>query len=125
MKDIYEEYVQPPSYTDIHLPDDPLIAKLRLRIQQDLNQINGVYDCQISECEQNKSKRMKEIELEHNSIVENINKQRREDINRYNEKAENHIDNLISSMNNSTHKKTQNWWDWFIPNYIDKNSNAR
>ena len=113
MKDNYEEYVQPPSYIESHIPDDdPLITKLRLRIRQDLNQINGVYDCQISECEQNKSKQIKQIELEFLSIVENINKQRRKDLNIYNEKAEHHIDNLISSMNNSTPRKVQSWWEW-------------
>ena len=49
MKDV-DDYVKPPPYIDTPLPDnDPLIYKLKLRIQQDLNQINGVYDYQISE----------------------------------------------------------------------------
>ena len=31
----------------------------------------------------------------------------------YNEKAEHHINNLISSMNNSV-KQITSWWDYFI-----------
>ena len=116
---MYEEYVKPPSYINDHQnKDDPLITKLRLRIQQDLNQINGVYDYQISESEQNKTKRLKCIEAEHLSIIENINKQRNEDISRYNEKAEQYIDTLISTMTNSNQKNIQSWWSYFFPSVL-------
>jgi hypothetical protein len=115
MKDMYEEYVKPPSYVHNNVDkDDLLISKLRMRIQQDLNQINGVYDLQISESEHNKNKKIKNIESEHLSSVENINKQRKEDIFKYNEKAEQYIDNLISTMNDSNQQKIQSWWDYFV-----------
>ncbi len=112
---MYEEYVKPPSYVHNNVDkDDLLISKLRMRIQQDLNQINGVYDLQISESEHNKNKKIKNIESEHLSSVENINKQRKEDIFKYNEKAEQYIDNLISTMNDSNQQKIQSWWDYFV-----------
>ena len=115
MNDKYEDYVQPPSYTENQDTDnDQLISKIRLRIQQDLNQINGVYDCQISECKQNKCKKIKQIELHYDSIIENINKKRNEDLHKYNENAEKHIDNLISSMNNCKDDKRQGWWEWIF-----------
>lgn len=112
MNDKYEDYVQPPSYTEKEISDDdPLISKIKFRIQQDLNQINGVYDSKILEHEQNKSKKIKQIDLEYRSMVENINKKRKEDIDKYNENAEYHINTLISSMN-SNNKKPQKWWEW-------------
>jgi hypothetical protein len=115
MKDVYEDYVKPPSYVhNIVNNDDLLISKLRTRIQQDLNQINGVYDLQISESEHNKNKIIKNIESEHLSSVEDINKQRKDDIFSYNEKAEQYIDNLISTMNGSNQQKIQSWWDYFL-----------
>ena len=59
------EYVQPPSYNDSY-SDSPiqksennsLISKLRVRIEKDLNQINGVYNNQITEAEKQKQKRL-------------------------------------------------------------------
>ena len=86
----YEEYVQPPSYsyTNNERDDDvdPLIKKLRVRIQQDLNQINGVYDSQISECDKNKLKKQKQIDLEYSVKIEHINNQRNIEISLYNVK---------------------------------------
>lgn len=112
MKDSYEEYVQPPSYIDSNGSDnDPLITKLRLRIQQDLNQINGVYDNKITDAEQNKRKRILEIEKEYQDVTKTINKQRCNDICIYNENAERHIDNLISNIHNSPQQIVKGWWD--------------
>lgn len=112
MTDSYEEYVQPPSYKDsAGSDDDPLIAKLRLRIQQDLNQINGVYDSRIKDAEERKRKRLLEAEAEFVDVTKLINKQRSEDISVYNEKAERHIDSLISTMNNSPQQMVMGWWE--------------
>lgn len=115
MKNTYEEYVKPPSYIDSQvskdLSDIPLISKLRVRIQKDLNQINGVYDIQIAEVEEKKQKLMQKLELESKANIESINNQRIKDISIYNEKAEKHIDNLISSMHNSPQKITFSWWE--------------
>ena len=115
MKNTYEEYVKPPSYTYSQgsdaLPDDPLFSKLRGRIQQDLNQIYGVYDTQIAEAVEKKQKLMKKIELEIKENIESINKQRIKDISLYNEKAEKHVDNLISTMHNSPQKIVVAWWE--------------
>lgn len=112
----YEEYVKPPSYSCINNERehevDPLIKKLRVRIQQDLNQINGVYDSQISECDKDKLKKQKQLDLEYTVKIEHINNQRKIEISFYNEKAEHHINNLISSMNNSV-KQITSWWDYF------------
>ena len=49
MNDAYDDYVQPPKYEDTQDFNNPLTMRLKLRIQQDLNQINGVYDSQIFE----------------------------------------------------------------------------
>ena len=111
----YEEYVKPPSYTESNgtggKSDDPLITKLRTRIQKDLNQINGVYDSRIKESEEKKKKMMLLIDQEHKDIVATINKQRTKDIETYNETAERHIDNLISTMHNSPQTIVLGWWD--------------
>lgn len=113
--EVHEDFVKPPSYEEsdsqVNKTDDPLITKLRTRIQQDLTQINGVYDCRINESEEKKKKMMVLIEQEHTDIVAMINKKREKDINTYNEKAERHIDNLISTMHNSPQTIVLCWWD--------------
>jgi len=113
----YEEYVKPPSYSYINNERDqevdPLIKKLKVRIHQDLNQINGVYDCQISECDKDKLKKQKQLDLEHTIKIDHINNKRKIEISLYNEKAEHHINNLISSMNKSA-KEITSWWDYFM-----------
>ena len=114
MKETYEDYVQPPTYRDSQGSDDPLIKKLRLRIQQDLNQINGVYDSQIEEAEEVKKKKVMKLEAEYNDSIGLINKQRNNDISIYNEKAEKHIDNLISTMHNCQQKPLESWWSRFF-----------
>lgn len=111
MKDTYEDYVKPPSYTDSQGSDDPLISKLRTRIQQDLNQINGVYDSQIADTEERKKKEFLKLELEYKEKIAAINKQRSRDISTYNEKAEKNIDNLITTMHNSPQQIALSWWD--------------
>ena len=98
MNDVYDDYVQPPKYEDTQDFNNPLTTKLKLRIQQDLNQINGVYDSQIFEATDVKKKRFNTIELEYKDIVMSINNHRNHDISIYNENAEKHIDNLISNM---------------------------
>ena len=111
MKDTYEDYVKPPSYTDSHGYDDPLISKLRTRIQQDLNQINGVYDSQISDAEERKRKEFLQIELKYKDDIAMINRKREKDVAMYNEKAEKNIDNLITIMHNSPQKMVLSWWE--------------
>ena len=112
MKDTYEDYVKPPQYKDIQsFDEEPLIKKLKLRIQQDLNQINGVYDTQIVEADEIRKKRIIKIESEYNDVVVLINKQRKNDMSIYNEKAEKHIDNLISNMNDIPQKNVMTWWE--------------
>jgi hypothetical protein len=117
MKDSYEEYVVPPSYTDSQGSDDPLIAKLRTRVHQDLNQINGVYDIRITDAEEKKRNMIEKLEKEYTNIISSINNQRNKDINAYKEKAEHYIDDLISNMNNSPQQIVIGWWDKLI-NYI-------
>ena len=119
MKNTYDDYIQPPTYKDSQGSDNPLIMKLRLRIQQDLNQINGVYDTRISEAEEIKKKQLQKLEEEYNNTITVINKQRMNDILLYNEKAENHIDNLISNMHNNNNNNSQKpmillWWEKFF-----------
>lgn len=91
-------------------PDDLLITKLRLRIEQDLKQINGVYDVKIAEAEEINRKLCLKIQAEHNGVIELINKQRNNDISLYNEKAEKNIDNLISTMHSCQEKPVESWW---------------
>ena len=111
MKSTITDYIQPPSYTESQRKiDTTLTDKLKARINQDLIQINGVYDSQITEAEQNKIKNIEVIENNHKKLIESINEQRKLDISRYHKKAEKHIDNLISSMGNSPQKITYSWW---------------
>lgn len=112
MKNTTEEYIQPPSYVESQKDkNNPLISKLQLRINQDLNQINGVYDSQIAETEKNRIESIKRIEEKHQQTIDMINKQRERDIADYHKQAESRIDNLISSMGNSPQKVTRNWWE--------------
>ena len=108
---MYEDYVKPPPYTDSQGSSDPLITKLCMRIQQDLNQINGVYDSQISDAEERKKKEFLQLELKYKDDIAFINKQRAKDVSMYNQKAEKHIDNLISTMHNSPQKMVLSWWE--------------
>ena len=111
MKD-YEEYVHPPSYTDSPLIDeDQLINKLKLTIQKDRNQINGVYDAQISDSSQQMEYMIKKAEEDHNNRVLSINNQRDIDKAIYNKKAEKQIDSLINTMHNSPQKLSKSWWE--------------
>jgi len=112
-KIVYEDYVIPPSYVERQdsgdNQDDYLISKLKGRIQQDLNQINGVYDTQITEAVEKKKKLVQKLEVEYVDIIDRINKNRTQDISKYNEKAEKHIDNLISTMHNSPQTVVVSW----------------
>lgn len=113
MKETQEDYVQhvqPIVYEDSQGSKDQLITKFQLRIQKDLNQINGVYDSQIAEAEEVKKKHIMKLEAEYKNAVEMINNKRNNDILVYNEKAVNIIDNLITSMNNYEKKPIESWW---------------
>lgn len=102
MKDYEEEYIQPPSYINSTIIDeDQLINKLRLSIQKDLNQINGVYDSQILDYTQQMEEAFKKAKEDHNNRVLSINNQRDIDKAVYNKKAEKQIDTLINTMHNS------------------------
>ena len=100
-EDTYDDYVKPPSYSESHadMSDNDLMSKLRTRIQQDLNQINGVYNEQISAADKHKQKLIQNIEVDHNREISNINSKRKKDIAEYNDRAEKNIDNLILNMN--------------------------
>jgi hypothetical protein len=111
MKDTYEDYVKPPPYADNQESNDPLITKLRLRIQQDLNQIHGVYDSQILDIDEKKNKLLLQLELKYKDDIASINKNRTDDVSFYNEKAIKHIDNLITTMHNSPQKNELSWWE--------------
>mgnify|MGYP000365385017 FL=1 len=107
-KDCDDEYVQPPSYVENASYNDELISKLKLKIQQDLNQINGVYNSQISDAEEKKRNMIEKVELEYTNTVDAINKQRMSDISSYNSQAERNIENL---MLNSPQQIIAGWWE--------------
>ena len=102
MEDL-REYIKPPSYEESIKPpsDNKLISKLQLRINQDLNQINGVYDSQISDVVSNMTKRIEEIKKESQKEIEEINFSRKKQIEMYNDNAEKHIDQLLVSIGKS------------------------
>jgi hypothetical protein len=60
-----------------------------------------------------KTKKQKQLDLEHTIKIDHINNKRKIEISLYNEKAEHHINNLISSMNKSA-KEITSWWDYFM-----------
>lgn len=70
-----------------------------------------MYDSQISELEERKKKEFLQLELKYKDNIALINKQRTKDVSLYNEKAEKHIDNLITTMHNSSQKIVLGWWD--------------
>lgn len=111
MKD-YEDYIQPPSYADSPIIDeDQLINKIKLTIQKDINQINGVYDAQILDSTQQMEEVIKKAKEDHNNRVLSINNQRDIDKAVYNKKAEKQIDSLINTMHNSPQKLSKSWWE--------------
>jgi hypothetical protein len=118
MTDTYEEYVKPPSYTYSKDHDDPLFSKLSTRIQQDLNQINGVYDNLIIVAEEKKKKIKEKLDMEYKDIISSIDKQRKKDIDTYNEKAEFHIDNLISTIYNSQQTTSLSWFNKIFGGFL-------
>ena len=114
-----DDYIQPPSYSYYSAnpikydEEDSLIVKLKLKIGQDLHQINGVYDMQIEESKHKKNKIVSKIESDHNIVVCNINKQREKDIERYRKKAELCVDNIITSPEITIQPKQYSWLEWF------------
>jgi hypothetical protein len=118
MTDTYEEYVKPPSYIYSIDHDDPLFSKLSIRIHQDLNQINGVYDNLITVAEEKKNKMIEKFVMEYKDNISSIDKQRKKDIDTYNEKAEFHIDNLISTIHNSQQKRGLSWFNKIFGGFL-------
>lgn len=118
MKDI-EGYVTPPPYDENTKNNCPLIAKLEKRIQQDINQIKGVYQTMISDAERWKIESISDINEEHDKKVEKLTKQMEAEIEKYNSNATKHIDNLINEMNKPEEKP--NWaWNYFIGDWLNK-----
>jgi hypothetical protein len=119
-----EDYIIPPSYKvsqetqdsdvnkELNHTDNPLFTKFCSRIQKDLNQINGVYDNRIVDAEENKRNEIKKLVKEYYVVVNKINKQRSREISMYNEKAESHIDGLISTSSALC------WWEKLSWNFF-------
>ena len=115
-----EEYVQPPSYNSFEEKDEfknTLITKLQIRITGDLNQINGVFDNRVIESQKNMKKELDAIHKMYETDIDNVNRQRLQEINQYNLQAETRINSLISSLEftqiNKT-EKVENYVDWFL-----------
>ena len=121
-----DDYVKPPPYlerkyhsTDTKSDDsDSLITKLKLKIYQDIYQINGVYDIQIAEHQSIKNIKVCKLEEEYKIIVDSINKQRKKDIDIYRNKAERCVDNFIIAPEIESHqpsicnKNKYSWLQW-------------
>jgi hypothetical protein len=112
IKEDLDGYVKPPIYKETKEIDTLLFTKLKLRIHKDLNQINGVYDCQVSESELEKNKLINKIKLEYQIIEKALNKDRKDEIASYNKQAEKYIDTLLSSMNKSPVYEESGWFDF-------------
>lgn len=114
--DDYEEYVQPPSYIDSKLDEtsEPLINKLRSRINKDINQINGVYDTQISDLERQMNSAIERIKEQYTKKIVEINLERKKDIEKYNSKAEYRIENLIISIENPSTIMKKSFISWIL-----------
>lgn len=115
-----DDYIKPPSYSYVdsvnnlkYEKEDSLIVKLKLKIGQDMHQINGVYDMQIEESKNAKNKLVSKLEADHIIVVTNINKQREKDLERYRKKAELCVDNLITSPEITIKPKEYSWIEWF------------
>jgi len=115
-----EEYVQPPSYNNFEEKDEfknTLITKLQIRISGDLNQINGVFDNRVIESQKNMKKELDAIRKMYETDIDNVNRQRLQEINQYNLQAETRINSLISSLEFTQITKTEkveNYVDWFL-----------
>lgn len=113
-KDIYEEYVQPPSYnnSDCKNKDNNLISKLKFRIEKDLNHINGLFDSQVEESQKEMDTKIKEIRKMYTDNMNKINKNRQFEIGEYNSQAETSINSLEFSQINTIHTTT--YLDWLL-----------
>ena len=117
MKEMYEDYVKPPSYDENSIDkDEPLYFKLHMRIQKDLNQINGVYDGRIVEAKSDMMRRIRSIEKEYDGVVSEIERHRKKDVDMYNDRANCHIDNLISTMHINIREDEGDcsWWSMIV-----------
>jgi len=116
---LYDDYVQPPSYTELKDKDEnkitknSLITKLEKHINNDLTQINSVYDTRIKNAELIKQKEYEEIERNFLLTKITINNERNLEISQYNIEAEKRIGGLISNLNKSDQKIIKRIWDWF------------
>jgi hypothetical protein len=113
---LYDDYVQPPSYKDFNNEDkvtNSLITKLEKHINNDLTQINSVYDIRIKNAELIKQKEYDEIERNFLLTKITINNERNLEISQYNIEAEKRIGGLISNLNKSDQKIIKRIWDWF------------
>jgi hypothetical protein len=125
-----DNYTPPPSYTSgsecIDESDSkPLITRLKIRIEKDLHQINGLYDDMIKSEENVTASKISEINDVHFLKIDSINRQRLSDINDYNVNAESRIDDVISTLDIETTGaditgSLIGWTNWLI-GYDKKN----
>lgn len=121
----YEDYVQPPQYVeyvinkdnnkDLNTGKNELMIKLEKHINNDLVQINSVYDIRIKELGENKEKKIKELEKEYDKRKKLIDVDRKMDIEKYQKEAETKIGELIMNLNKPEDKKSFNIFDWIYP----------
>ena len=114
--DEYEDYVQPPQYVDYveenNKGKSELMLKLEKHINNDLVQINSVYDIRIKELETNKVKKMEDLEKMFGERSKLIEIDRKMDIDNYEKEAEKKIGELIMNLNKPEEKKSFNIFEW-------------
>lgn len=109
-----DDYVQPPTYNDTVILNKTLLSKIETHINNDLTQINSVYDERIKESEKYMKKSIHEIERDFALLKSDINKERDTEIEKYNTEAEKRISELITNLNNGdqTQIRADSFWDW-------------
>ena len=118
-----DEYIIPPMYDEIEIQANPkseIITKLEIKINRDLSLINGVFDLQILDANNDKLKKLKELQAEYEIEIENINENRKSDITKYSTKTETYLNNYCQdcSIQDELIEETT-WWE-FIVNKFNK-----
>lgn len=100
-----DNYMFPPAYAAAvgQVPDDdPLMNRLKTRIEKDILQINGVYNDRVATKENALHHHIAALNQTHSTDVAEIERNREIEINSYMTSAETSIDLLIHTMAGSS-----------------------
>jgi hypothetical protein len=86
---------------------DPLVSKLKKKIESDIIQLNGIYDMEIKTAEKELEIEIKYIRDRYSEMISNINKRRAKEREEYTKRAEKQIENLLGTDDQSLSKNNR------------------